>query len=310
MKKPHLSKISVLVIIALSLVYAPLSHKPAVVHANQSRHKLYEEHSIQEDLRPVSKAGSFILRYDGNQSVCQDATPEEAQEIKQRDPNVELHVLNPESQLQTQAADGLTITLRGTAQLDASPAAKAAFQRAAATWQTVIKSPITVIIDVDFGMKRFGKTYDAGVLGSTDSQDVFSNTIYPTVRNRLIASAASTTETNLYNGLPATSVATDIGSTTKVAAPASVFRSLGLIAANADPSSETDQLGDPPSIGFNSAFMYDFDPSDGIDSNKIAFEGVALHEIGHVLGFSSTVGDKELDSTEGVGVTTWDLFRF
>jgi hypothetical protein len=70
------------------------------------------------------------------------------------------------------------------------------------------------------------------------------------------------------------------------------------------------QLGNPPAIGFNSAFSFDFDPGDGIDADKIDFYGVALHEIGHVLGFASNVGIKELSPLSQVTVTTWDLFRF
>ena len=42
-------------------------------------------------------------------------------------------------------------------------------------------------------------------------------------------------------------------------------------------------------ITFNSTFSFDFDPSDGIDAGKIDFVGVAIHEIGHSLGFTSSV---------------------
>lgn len=42
-------------------------------------------------------------------------------------------------------------------------------------------------------------------------------------------------------------------------------------------------------IDFSSTADFDFDPSDGIENGFIDFTGVAIHEIGHVLGFVSGV---------------------
>lgn len=42
-------------------------------------------------------------------------------------------------------------------------------------------------------------------------------------------------------------------------------------------------------ILFSSEFKFDFDPSDGIGADSIDFIGVAVHEIGHALGFVSGV---------------------
>jgi len=42
-------------------------------------------------------------------------------------------------------------------------------------------------------------------------------------------------------------------------------------------------------VQFSSDFAFDFDPTDGIDSDKMDFLGVAIHEIGHALGFVSGV---------------------
>lgn len=43
------------------------------------------------------------------------------------------------------------------------------------------------------------------------------------------------------------------------------------------------------SIEFSNEFKFDFDPRDGIAADSIDFIGVAIHEIGHVLGFVSGV---------------------
>src|SRR5258707_415562 len=65
-----------------------------------------------------------------------------------------------------------------------------------------------------------------------------------------------------------------------------------------------------PSLGSKSNFPFDFDPSDGISANTIDFDAVATHEIGHALGFTSNVGDRELDPTIPRWLSAWDLFRF
>ena len=69
-------------------------------------------------------------------------------------------------------------------------------------------------------------------------------------------------------------------------------KALGLL-AGAD-------AGVDATITFNSAFLFDFDTSDGITGHD--FVGVAIHEIGHSLGFVSGVDvvDAAVDGVTGV----------
>lgn len=104
------------------------------------------------------------------------------------------------------------------------------------------------------------------------------------------------------------------------------LKALGLI---------TDQSVIDGQITFSSDFDFDFNPTDGIGAGQIDFIGVAIHEIGHALGFVSGVDDYDVlglpnglfrnaDCEPGIGVTlcqnypvnddywglTADLFRY
>ena len=270
------------------------------------------------DYKPFANGGTFIVSQgpDG-ESVCRQATIDEARALSAGSVNEELHQINhlekteagtyaPQS---STSATGLTIVLRATAQLEANTTAKNAFIAAAAKWETLIKDPITVNVDVDFGTTFFGTPYnDPLILGATQAQLLYSNGNYPDLRQRLINHATGS-ESSVYNALPASSVPTDIGSVSNVLIASPLMRALGLLNPVAD-DSEQSQIGPTPKIGFNSAFNFDFNPNDGISSNLTDFDAVAVHEMGHLLGFNSLVGDRELDPTDPLALTVWDLFRF
>ena len=76
-----------------------------------------------------------------------------------------------------------------------------------------------------------------------------------------------------------------------------------------DPDDPTTSSAASPSVGFNSAFAYDFDPANGITAGQTDFEGVAIHEIGHALGFTSNIGITVTNTNRRIQFTPWDLFR-
>jgi len=121
---------------------------------------------------------------------------------------------------------------------------------------------------------------------------------------------ASDDEAALYARLPERSVPTDLGATRDVYAPTAVLRATHFLPAEAKPSAEHARLGNPPALAISSAYAYDFDPLDGIDASARDFEAVVLHELGHVLGFTSIVGGHETNAGFPVAVSMLDLFRF
>lgn len=63
-------------------------------------------------------------------------------------------------------------------------------------------------------------------------------------------------------------------------------------------------------VEFSSNFKFDFNPSNGISAGQMDFIGVAIHEIGHALGFVSGVDDFDywsFPNGPGGGVLGYDL---
>ncbi|WP_310482524.1 NF038122 family metalloprotease [Chamaesiphon sp. VAR_48_metabat_403] len=127
-------------------------------------------------------------------------------------------------------------------------------------------------------------------------------------------SSANAKALGLSGGLPAartTNIATILGS---VPAP-EMNRDMTIR------TSPTNALtvGSDAEITFSTGFAFDFNPDDGIDFNKFDFIGVATHEIGHALGFTSGVDVLDGNSPPINGpffddqftfVNSLDLFRY
>ncbi|MGH9840847.1 MAG: NF038122 family metalloprotease [Blastocatellia bacterium] len=265
----------------------------------------------QDHLHGTPLEGGSVLELRDGQISCRAATEAEAQAMG-RDPGQQLRVIGDEAfapNSPEQARKGLKIILRGTPQLEQFPEAKAAFLRAARTWESLIQNPITVVIDVDFGPTVFGKPFGGDWLAETRFQRLIHATAYPIIRSALIQSAGSPQEAALYNSLPTAQLPTDLGAATAMIYYIPAMRALGLFPPVADPDADPKNWGLPPGIAFNSAGNYDFDPSDGIKPKRTDFTALATHEIGHVLGFFSSVGIKDL-SDYPLAPEVLDLFRF
>ena len=248
-------------------------------------------------------------------TVCRLANAAERLELNKARPSGlrRINHLNDEfliaSPGENNTATRLTIILNATDQLNSpngdAPLAKAAFIRAAAQWESRINSPMTIYLEVDFGTTNFGAPWPAGVLGSTSSTRGALLVDYPEFRNHLVNGANTPAKLGAYDLLPQSSIPTDKGSFNQVIVSGAVARATGVLPPIArDPIAAG---GDPtPRIGFNSntTLPYDFDRTNGISGRD--FEAVAIHEIGHALGFVSRSGA----TTEPQQPTVWDLYRF
>lgn len=202
-------------------------------------------------------------------------------------------------------ASAATIALNKSASLLASAQASAAFDYAAAYYAARLTDPVSVLINADFA------PMSPGTLGST--QATWLSAGYSTIRNAMVSDQSLSGQAgDITEQLPTyaqySAYVPDGGSLssslliTSANAKALGFDVSGIVTSDAD-------------ISFNSNFAFDFDPSDGITAGLFDFVGVALHEIGHVLGFVSTVdyvdcvfaGD--CSGLSGLSATPLDLFR-
>src|SRR4029078_11120237 len=101
----------------------------------------------------MPEVGNFTVYDNGGEIICRPANIDEATAMNMRDPQQRLRIISP---LRLDQQGGVKIILRGTKQLDDFPQAKNAFLSAAAEWESVIQTPITIVIDVDYGPTFFG----------------------------------------------------------------------------------------------------------------------------------------------------------
>jgi len=196
------------------------------------------------------------------------------------------------------------------------------FRQAADYWESVFTDNATVNIDIDF------TNLGAGILGQAGStrqvtsiQNYYTALANDTVQSTDDLTAVANlspltggtldfrTQVNTEGGSLAVSLDNDGSANNRfLALNTANAKALGLFTGNASAADA--------SIAFNSSFSWDFDQTDGVGAGLQDFVGVAVHEIGHALGFVSGVDSVDesissMDDLDGFAVFSgWDMFRY
>ncbi|MBS0504534.1 MAG: NF038122 family metalloprotease [Proteobacteria bacterium] len=193
-------------------------------------------------------------------------------------------------------ADAATINLIDNGGVTGSQA-EAGFKIAAAYWGSVLSNDVTINLGVGFsalGTGIIGSTGSArsdtsvaawkdAVIATRSGYALDQSAVLPTlnaqggasfVTNGVRANGNNDTAVQVYND--GTSKSSQV-----LYLNTSVQKAVGIYSGDAAAHD-----GD---VTFSTNFSFDFNPTDGIETGKMDFIGVAIHEIGHALGFVSGV---------------------
>lgn len=195
----------------------------------------------------------------------------------------------------------VTININPGSGLAGNQAALDAFNRAAGQWESIFADPITVTINAN--LSNLGSS---SIIGQASS--VLLTASYDFIRDQIVADAADEASNGVVGFLPTGAQFTAVVPTgftlsanmlaTKANLKAMGFSGLDGIFGVADAT-----------ITFNSQFGFDYNNANGVGSGLMDFETVAAHEIGHALGFVSSV-DQINGASGTITVNPLDLFRF
>ena len=203
----------------------------------------------------------------------------------------------------------VTFNLIDTGGTEQGSLAYQGFKAAADYWSSVLTTSQPVTINLATGFGKLGPD----VLGSTGSS--FTSKAIVNVENRILARQSTAFDASLalpalrdgyfgandavdvytpgYTGFDVDGNPYGIDNSVKVYDTDSSYNNsvIGLTTANAKALGYTFGDNIDASITFSSEFAFDFRPADGITAGYSDFLAVAIHEIGHALGFVSGVDD-------------------
>lgn len=201
------------------------------------------------------------------------------------------------------------------------------FEQAAAVWSSLLQDDVLISLDINFAPIVDTIEVDQKIIGKTVSAKLEAS--YTDVHTALLAEPHSESDNLAVASLdPGDSFGLLINRTANN--PNGRGSSLAYVDNNSNANNQRieltranakalrlvdgDDVSADASISFNSLIDFDFDRSDGIDAQKFDFVGVAIHEIGHVLGFSSGVDvlDRLTNFLDAfyTSVSPLDLFRY
>jgi hypothetical protein len=238
-------------------------------------------------------------------------------------------------------AQAVRIELRNTGGVEVGTDAFLGFSAAANFWEQILLDDVTVKLNVGYA------ALNPGVLGSTGS--ITNGIFIDSYRARLALDQKSQLDTsavaNLTPLVASTSHAgrgavnaiisapksdgTGVNTTplsrvwdadgslnnTGISMNTSLMKAVGLTPTYSGANAAIQADG---SINFSTGFQtsFDFDPTNGIETGKFDFVAIAIHEIGHALGFRSGVDvyDGNTGFTGSLNnqlfLTQLDLFRY
>jgi len=195
--------------------------------------------------------------------------------------------------------------------------AEQGFNIAAAYWGSMFTNNVVINLGVGFAALPTGvigstgssrndvsvASWEAGVNATKSTSAIDTNIVLPTLSNG--GASFITNGTTTVNGVTnddTNKLAYDDAGTVSsktLYLNTSVTKAIGGTASYA--SSNTQKLDG--SVTFSSTFGFDFNPTDGVSANTFDFIGVAIHEIGHALGFVSGVDFLDVYGIPTTGAT-------
>ena len=186
------------------------------------------------------------------------------------------------------SAQAITINLINTGGVEVGTAAYQGFSAAAHYWETVLTANVVLNVPVGFTPAGCGPN----TLGQTSSAS--GQKTQAAWRAALTADA-----TTALDAIAVTPGNLATFSNVNVTLNNTVQKAIGLYTGAA--------AGIDATITFNAARPFDFDTRNGFETVASDFVSVAVHEMGHALGFTSAVGT---NTTLNSRPTNTDMFRY